>query len=40
MENGPAVLAFLVTLFLAHRLDEPEAASMEELLRGILIQPP
>ena len=35
-----AALAFLVTLFLARRLDEPEAASMEELLREILVQSP
>lgn len=32
--------AFLVTLGLARRLDEPAAASMEELLREILIQSP
>jgi MFS family permease len=33
-------LAFLVTLGLARRLDEPEAASLEDLLREILIQSP
>ena len=32
--------AFLITLLLARRLDEPEAASLEELLREILIQSP
>lgn len=31
---------FLVTLILARRLEEPQAASMEELLREILIQSP
>ncbi len=35
-----AALVFLVTLALARRLDEPQAASMEELLREILIQSP
>jgi MFS family permease len=35
-----SALAFLVTLMLARRHDEPEAASMEELLREILIQSP
>jgi len=35
-----AALAFLVTLALARRLHEPEAASMEELLREFLIQSP
>jgi MFS family permease len=35
-----AAVAFLVTLGLARRLHEPEAASMEELLREILIQSP
>jgi hypothetical protein len=35
-----AALACLWTLFLARRLDEPEAASMEDLLREILIQSP
>lgn len=35
-----AALAFLVTLALARRLDEPKAASMEALLREILIQSP
>jgi MFS family permease len=33
-------LAFLVTLALAQRLEEPAAARMEELLREILIQSP
>ncbi|MGA2866674.1 MAG: MFS transporter [Verrucomicrobiota bacterium] len=33
-------LAFLLTLGFARRLEEPEAASMEELLREILIQSP
>jgi MFS family permease len=33
-------LACLVTLLLARRLEEPQAASMEELLREILIQSP
>jgi len=37
---GAAALAFLVTLVLARWLEEPEAASMEELLREILIQSP
>jgi MFS family permease len=35
-----AGLAFLVTLIYARRLDETQAASMEELLREILIQSP
>jgi len=35
-----AALAFLVTLILARSLDEPEAASLEDLLREILIQSP
>jgi MFS family permease len=35
-----AALAHLLTLVLAQRLHEPEAASMEELLREILIQSP
>lgn len=35
-----AALAFAVTLALARRLDEPKAASMEALLREILIQSP
>jgi MFS family permease len=35
-----ASLVFLATLILARRLDEPEAASLEELLREILIQSP
>ena len=33
-------MAFMATLALAHRLHEPEAASMEDLLREILIQSP
>ena len=33
-------LAFAVALVLSRRLDEPEAASLEELLREILIQSP
>jgi hypothetical protein len=37
---GAAALAFTVTLALAWRLHEPEAASMEDLLREILIQSP
>jgi hypothetical protein len=35
-----AALAYMVTLALARRLHEPEAASMEELLREFLIQSP
>ncbi len=35
-----AALVFLVTLALTRRLEEPHAASMEELLREILIQSP
>jgi MFS family permease len=35
-----AALVFLVTLTLARLLEEPQAASMEELLREILIQSP
>ena len=35
-----AALAYVVALGLARRLHEPEAASMEELLREILIQSP
>jgi len=35
-----AALAFTVTLALARRLHEPEAVSMEELLREILIESP
>lgn len=35
-----AMVAFVFTLLLARRLDEPQAASMEELLREILIQSP
>jgi len=35
-----AAFAFLVSVFLARRLVEPEAASMEELMREILIESP
>ena len=35
-----AAVAFLVTLVLTRRLEEPEAASMEELLREILVESP
>jgi len=35
-----AALAYLATLVLARRLEEPRAASMEQLLREILIQSP
>jgi MFS family permease len=35
-----AGVAFLVTLILARQLEEPQAVSMEELLREILIQSP
>jgi len=35
-----AALAFVVTLILARRLHEPEAASLEQLLREVLIQSP
>lgn len=35
-----AAVVFVVTLIFARRLEEPEAASMEELLREILIQSP
>jgi MFS family permease len=35
-----ASLAYAIALVLARRLDEPEAASMEELLRELLIQSP
>jgi MFS family permease len=35
-----AALAYVLTLFLARRLDEPEAASMETLLREMLIHSP
>jgi MFS family permease len=35
-----ASLAFLCALVCARRLDEPEAAGLEELLREILIQSP
>jgi uncharacterized SAM-binding protein YcdF (DUF218 family) len=31
---------FIICLILARRLEEPQAASMEELLRQILIQSP
>lgn len=37
---GAAAAAFLASLLLARRLHEPEAASMEELLREVLIQSP
>lgn len=37
---GAAALAFLVALTLTRRLEEPQAASMEELLREILIASP
>jgi hypothetical protein len=35
-----AALSFTITLVFARRLYEPEAASMEDLLREILIQSP
>jgi MFS family permease len=35
-----AGIAAVVTLFIARRLDEPQAASMEQLFRDILIQSP
>ena len=35
-----AALVFLLTFFLARKLDEPEAASMEDLLREFLVQSP
>jgi hypothetical protein len=35
-----AAFAYMVTLTIARRLHEPEAASMEDLLREILIQSP
>ncbi len=35
-----AAVAYTVTLVLARRLDEPQAASLEELMREILIQSP
>jgi MFS family permease len=35
-----ASLSFLLTLVLARRLDEPQAVSMDQLLREILIQSP
>jgi len=35
-----AALAFIITCIMARRLEEPEAASMEELIREILIQSP
>ena len=37
---GAAALIYSATLALARRLDEPQAVSMEELLREILIQSP
>ena len=37
---GSAAVAFLVTLVLVRRLEEPKAASMEVLLREILLQSP
>ena len=37
---GAAAAAFLVTLGFVRRLEEPKAASMEELLREILVQSP
>jgi hypothetical protein len=37
---GAAAVAFGATLFLARRLDEPEAASLEQLLRDLLIESP
>jgi hypothetical protein len=35
-----AALAFLIALLLSRRLEEPQAVSMEELVREILIQSP
>jgi MFS family permease len=35
-----AALAFALTLMVSRRLDEPKAASLEELLRDILVQSP
>src|ERR1043166_4548818 len=35
-----AALVYAVTLALARRLDEPQAASLEELLREMLVQSP
>ena len=35
-----AGFAFLVTLLFARRLEEPQAVSMEELLREVLIHSP
>jgi hypothetical protein len=35
-----AGLCFFVSLFLAKRLDEPEAGTMEELMRELLINSP
>ena len=35
-----AAIVYLITLCLARRLVEPEAASMDELLREVLIQSP
>jgi len=37
---GAAALAYVVALVAARRLEEPEAASMEELLREVLIESP
>jgi MFS family permease len=37
---GAVIVAFAVVLFFARRLDEPAAASMEQLLREVLIQSP
>jgi len=35
-----AAMVYVASLWLIRRLDEPEAASMEELLREVLIQSP
>jgi MFS family permease len=35
-----AAIAFILSLLLVRRLDEPEAASMEELMREVLIESP
>lgn len=37
---GAVILTFGVVLYFARRLDEPQAASMEELLREVLIESP
>jgi hypothetical protein len=37
---GAVIAAFGVVLFFARQLDEPAAASMEQLLREVLIQSP